>query len=101
MIEKGANRPFLSNPTDMVIKKLLKENIGDHHPEEALIFSSNGDILLTQKEAQVEGFPLLKIFSKEEVENLIKTQVEAEIAQVTLTQKCGRNYNAGGYESNC
>lgn len=85
----------------MEIKKLLKDNIGEHHPVPALIFSSNGDILLTTKDQEVNGFRLMKIYSREQLELLIKAQITEEIENITLP-KCGnKHYNAGGYESSC
>lgn len=85
----------------MEIKKLLAENIGEYHPEEALIFSSNGDILLTKKDKEDEGFPLMRLYSADQVQALIKAEVAAEIQRLTINPKCDSNYNSGGYQSSC
>lgn len=85
----------------MEIKKLLAQNIGEHHPEEALIFSSNGDILMTRKDQETEGYPLMRLYSSEQVQALIKAEVAAEIQKITISPKCDHHYNSGGYQSSC
>ncbi len=82
----------------MNVKKILKENIGDYHPEQAIIFAETGEIYVTGKTAENEGFPVVSFLDKEELQSTIEKQVALEVERIALT-KCGGHYNAGGYQS--
>lgn len=85
----------------MFIKKLLKENLGEYHPEQALIFTETGEIYLTGEKEEAEGFPLIAFMDKEELQAALEKQVALEVERIATPTKCGGYYNAGGYESSC
>lgn len=84
----------------MVIKKVLSENVSEHHPEQALLITDTGDVYITKKDRETEGYPLITLISHEDIKNQMEVIAETRVNQVVSALR-GNNYSNGGYESSC